>query len=481
MLEERFGPRRAVVTRPPDDQCLRADGDYGLRDDKRPTQRRRYAANRPSDPRHPELYVAGAGVARGYHDRPELTASRLFDEPAGGHGARMYRTGDLVRRRPDGGLDYVGRVDDQVKIHGIRIEPGEVAAVLAEHPGVAGAAVTAARRTDRTGDPVLVAYAQLIDNDHTDRPPSGPALRHFMRGRLPHHMVPSQVIVVPDLPRTPNGKLDYGALPAPVFPANAAGRAPRGPREQLICELFAEVLDLPAVGPEQDFFELGRDSLLAVQLTIRILAVTGTAVSLRTLLDNPTAAMLSTHLSRGPDGADNRAALDVLLPLRSAGPLAPLFCVHPALGIGWPYLGLLRHLPAERPVYGLQAAGLAKGTAAAHHSIEDMAREYVRQLITVQPTGPYHLLGWSFGGLVAHEIAVLLQRDGHEVALLAILDAYPASESTPHLRVIAEEETYRALLESVGAPVPCPDGARRPEVLTEAFQRIGGAMGGLDD
>ncbi len=204
-------------------------------------------------------------------------------------------------------------------------------------------------------------------------------------------------------------------------------------------------------------------------------------MSLRTLLDNPTAAMLSTHLSRGPDGADNRAALDVLLPLRSAGPLAPLFCVHPALGIGWPYLGLLRHLPAERPVYGLQAAGLAKGTAAAHHSIEDMAREYVRQLITVQPTGPYHLLGWSFGGLVAHEIAVLLQRDGHEVALLAILDAYPASESTPHLRVIAEEETYRALLESVGAPVPCPDGARRPEVLTEAFQRIGGAMGGLDD
>ncbi|SDJ42953.1 amino acid adenylation domain-containing protein [Lentzea albidocapillata subsp. violacea] len=347
-----------------------------------------------------ELYLAGDGVARGYLGRPGLTAQRFVACPFGG---RMYRTGDVVRWRADGNLEFVGRSDQQVKVRGFRIEPGEVEAVLLAQPGVAQAAVLAV--SDR-----LVAYVvSTVD-----------VSREALARTLPSHMVPF-VVPVPALPLTPNGKLDRKALPAPDFTAGVR-REPRNPAEQILAELFAEELDVPAVGIDDGFFDLGGHSILAARLLGRIQTAFGVRLGIRTLFEEPTVAGLAHRL--GHD--DERDSFDVLLPLRTDGAGTPLFCVHPAAGIGWVYSGLLRGV--DRPVYALQARSL---TAQAPGSVAEMAADYVARVREVQPEGPYHLLGWSFGGVVAHEMAVLLQEQGAEVALLTLLDAYPVRADDP--------------------------------------------------
>ncbi|MFC5665425.1 amino acid adenylation domain-containing protein [Kitasatospora misakiensis] len=417
-----------------------------------------------------ELYLAGAGLARGYLGRPALTAERFVADPFT-PGARMYRTGDLVRRTRDGGIDYLGRTDHQVKIRGFRIELGEIEHVLTRHPRVLAATVTA--RDDGTTGPRLVAH---VVPDTAGALAAGPLdlaeLRAFAAERLPGYMVPAAVVPLDAFPLTASGKVDRRALPAPDFALLTGGRAPRTPREEVLCGLFAEVLGADRVTIDDGFFELGGHSLLAMKLLGRIrTAFEGELgeradLGMRALFEAPTVAGLARRLD-ALDAADARDALDVLLPLRAGGSKAPLFCVHPAAGISWVYSGLLRHLDPERPVYGLQARGLRGGSPAA---VTEIAADYVREIRAVRPEGPYHLLGWSFGAVVAQEMAVQLQAAGQEVALLALLDGLPAGAvAEQHPASDDPVETLAELLASLGYdPADGRGQARLTALLGEA-------------
>ncbi|MFF7474804.1 non-ribosomal peptide synthase/polyketide synthase [Streptomyces sp. NPDC008092] len=388
-----------------------------------------------------ELYVAGAGLARGYAGRSGLTAERFVACPFPGAGERMYRTGDLARWTREGELVFAGRADDQVKIRGFRIEPGEVEAVLAGHDGTRQVAV--AVHEDRAGTRRLVAYAVPGGPDLT-----ADSLRAYAARTLPDYMVPSAVVLLERLPVTANGKLDRAALPVPDLGGPAAGGDPRTPLEAVLCGLFAGILGRDRVGTEESFFDLGGDSLLAMRLVERIRTVLGAEISIRDLFAGPTIAALVAVLDRDPAATGD---YDTLLPLRTGGDRPPLFCLHSGGGLGWHYAPLVNHLPAGYPIYGLQARGLT-GYAELPGSIEEMAADYAAQIRSVQPEGPYHLLGWSFGGVLAHAVAVRLQDEGATVGLLAILDGYPNRElKAEEIRI---PEHGDGLSAGFGGPLP---------------------------
>ncbi|WP_020495872.1 non-ribosomal peptide synthetase [Sciscionella marina] len=378
-----------------------------------------------------ELYLAGAQLARGYHDRATLTAQRFHADPFGVPGSRMYRTGDLALRRTDGAIEYLGRGDDQVKIRGMRVEPGETEAALTALPGVATAAVLA--RADR-----LCGYAVPMPGIELD----GERLRTALHATLPARQLPDMITVLPRFPVTHNGKLDRAALPDPVAPV--AGRAvATDPAQELIAAAFAEVLELERVGTEDGFFELGGHSLHAARVVARLRELFNADLGIGDLFAAPTVAGLAERLA----GDTRNDPLGTLFPLRAKGNRPPLYCVHPAGGLGWCYAGLLRSLPAEQPVYALQSRGLDGRTPPAE-SIEEMAAAYVDAIATPEH-GRYLLAGWSVGGVIAHAMACELTERGAEVGLLAMLDAYP-SEQWQDLPEPDESDAARALLFMAG-------------------------------
>ena len=261
-------------------------------------------------------------------------------------------------------------MDAQVKIRGFRIEPGEIEAALLGHAGVAQAAVIA--REDGSGGKRLVAYVVARGEEVAD----AGTLRGHLARVLPDYMVPSAFVVLERLPLTANGKLDRSALPAPERLGGTAGRSARTPQEEVLCGLFAEVLGLERVGIDEDFFALGGHSLLATRLISRIRSTLGIELAIRTLFETPSVAALCEGLNESRPG---HSLLDALLPLRTSGDLPPLFCIHPGGGLSLSYAGLLRHLPPDRPVYGLQARGIVQPEMAPA-TLEDMAADYSRTI-----------------------------------------------------------------------------------------------------
>ncbi len=392
-----------------------------------------------------EVYLAGTGVARGYLGRPALTAERFTADPFGAPGSRMYRTGDVARWSANGELVFLGRADNQIKVRGFRVEPGEIESVLVRHPDVAQAVV-------RLHDERLVAYL-VPAADGFDV--SG--VRSHVAAHLPQHMVPAVFVGLDRLPLTANGKLDHRALPAPDHTptstqTQAEAEGPVTPRTVILCDLFADALGVARIGPGDDFFAAGGHSLMAAVLIGRIRAVLGAAISIRDLFESPTAAALAARLDEEMDVS----AFDVLLPIRTRGALPPLFCVHPGGGLAWCYSALIRHLDPEQPIYGLQARGLS-GTNGLADSVEQMAADYTEQLRKTRPEGPYRLLGWSFGGLVAQAMATLLEEQGEHVELLCLLDSYPRSADaqavgpeTPEPQEDHEKAVAGAIAEALG-------------------------------
>jgi len=430
-----------------------------------------------------EMLVEGGGVAKGYLGRPELTAERFVERP---DGARLYRTGDLARVRRDGTLDYLGRADGQVKLRGFRIELGEIEAVLRAEDGVRDAVVVV--REDRPGDERLVGYVV-----------GGPApadLRAAAARTLSAHMVPAAVVVLDALPLTPNGKLDRRGLPAPDLSAAVEGRAPEGVAEERLCRLFADALGVERVGADDEFFALGGHSLLAVRLLREISDAFGVPVGIGALFAAPTPAGLARALQDG----EEHSPLEVVLPLRGAvarTPVlpavsppetgerpedreapAPVFCVHPAGGLSWCYSGLARHLPPERPIVGVQARGIAR-TEPLPASLGVMADDYVARVREVRPHGPYHLLGWSLGGMVVHAMAARLRAAGEEVGIVALLDAYP-SDGLRRLQPPDEAEALSALLAMGGYDETVLRGREiSVDVVIDALREEGSAMASL--
>ena len=363
-----------------------------------------------------ELHVGGAGVARGYLNRPDLTFDKFIPDPfSDDPKARLYRTGDLCRWLPDGNIEYLGRIDTQVKIRGFRIECGEVENALLTDASVREAVV------DARGEGLekrLVAWVILADGHGALQLGLPAYLRAILREHLPDWMVPSALLFVDALPLTPSGKIDRRALPEPsedAFGARAKYAPARNSTEENLRAIFADVLDAGRVGIHDDFFELGGHSLLATKVIAMARERLRVELPLRALFQYPTPAGLSAAIE-----TDEKWQPTILVPLETGGSEPPLFCIHPVGGGAFCYRELADRLPENLPVYGIQAVGF-EGNESPLADIEAMAARYVRE-ITALWQGPYNLYGWSFGGVVAFEMARLLRAAGREVGLLALAD-----------------------------------------------------------
>ena len=381
-----------------------------------------------------ELHAGGDGVALGYWNRPESTAERFVPDPfSADRGARLFRTGDRARWREDGTVEFLGRLDAQVKVRGFRVEPAEVERALEEHPDVRQAVVEA--RPDERGERALVAW--LVPRD--GRRIAADEIRRWTLGRLPRYLAPSRFVGVESLPLTAQGKVDRRALPEPPAGTGSERISAHDAIELALVRIWEDVLGVRPVSVRDNFFALGGHSLLAVRMFARVENALGRRLPLATLFQAPTIEQLASVMRE--EGWS--APWSSLVVIQGGGARPPFFCVP---GVGGNVVGfhtLARRLGADQPVYGLQARGL-DGVAEPDTTVEEMAEHYLEQMRAVVPRGPYYLGGASFGGKVAFEMARRLEREGERVALLALFDTFaPGSREAAPLRAVVRRGLAR--------------------------------------
>jgi len=427
-----------------------------------------------------ELYVGGAGITRGYRNRPELTGERFVTDPfAAASNARMYRTGDLARFRCDGRIEYLGRADFQVKLRGYRIEPGEIETLLEQRSDVRSAVVMI--KDNPSGEQALAAYV-AVEPGATF---SATAIRRDLARALPVYMVPDAVVALDAFPLNANGKIDRSALAAAPFPAisrpdnGATCVRPRTPLEEQLTAIWEDVIGVRPIGTTDDFFELGASSLVAARLFDRIARELGAKLPLSPLFIAPTIQKLAALIEEGGERAGFGRSL---VPIQTQGSGTPIFCVHGGAGTVIHFLPLAKRLSQKRPFYGLQMKGLY-GDANPTLSVEGMARQYVAEMREVQPNGPYVLAGYCFGGIVASEMAAQLARMGERTALIATFNGPTPDYLRTHRTEDRDREAVRGPTRFVRRHVrivrdrlilalrrPIPNDQRR-RVFSEICQR----------
>ncbi len=408
-----------------------------------------------------ELYIGGAGLARGYRGRPDLTCERFVEAPSV-TSARLYRTGDLARWLPDGSLDCLGRADNQLKIRGFRVEPEEIEAALLEHPEVRAAAVKA--WPDASGNLSLAAYVVA---------PSRPGVREFLEQQLPQYMVPPRVVWMENLPINEHGKVDRGRLPEPVSVVASEGYvAPSGGTERRLASIWEAVLERKGIGTHDNFFDLGGHSLLVAKLLRQVETEFGVRMSLAAVFQAPTIEQFATLLR----SRHTVLRMPKLLKLQNAGSRPPLYWMH----AGPAFRELAAHLGQERPFFGVAPDPDEQAALPQHPSMAQIAACLVRTIRAEQPEGPYLLGGWCASGLVAFEAASQLMAAGQEVPLLVLLDCLNpryyfaiskrsllASRFRYHIRNLTAQSAGEALRYGIARFGALRDHFRPPQVTDQ--------------
>jgi amino acid adenylation domain-containing protein len=389
-----------------------------------------------------EIAIKSAHVAVGYWRNADATAA-VFSSNSSGPPIRIYRTGDMGRRLPNGSIKFEGRKDFQIKIRGFRVELGEIESALTQHVHVRESVVVA--KENGTGDKSLIAYVVPREQASING-----ELREFLKQKLPEYMVPSSFVVLDSLPLTASGKLNRRALPAPADLNNRhdgqaeISSAPKTQAEKLLANIWAALLDVSEIGINDNFFEVGGHSLLAVRLFAQIEKRFGKCLPLATLFQAPTIAQLVAILEEGLQKDltaewSSLVAINPVEPARDTSSRPPFFCVHALGGNVLEYHALAHYLGKAQPFYGLQSAGL-DSKHAAHTRVEDMAAHYIKEMRELQPAGPYFIGGRSLGGMIAFEMARQLRVQGEEIGLLALLDTYPSG----YAKLLRDQTTLRA-------------------------------------
>jgi amino acid adenylation domain-containing protein len=402
-----------------------------------------------------ELYIGGVALAQGYLHQPELTAERFIPNPFSAEpNAKLYKTGDIARYLADGQIEFQGRADNQVKIRGYRVELGEIECALGKHLAVQDCVVTA--REDTPGNRRLVGYIVVRKGKDLDNP----ELRSFLKQSLPEYMVPSVLMKLDAFPLTPSGKVDRRALPAPDWsrtastPGETAYVTPRNATEQKLEEIWSKALNIPRVSIRDNFFDMGGHSLLAVGLITEIATTFGKELSFNTLLQAPTIEQLALYLAASSRIAPRHS----IIPIQPLGSKPPLFYVPGGRAVSaLPFRETSLLLGSDQPVYGVESR--LPGEREAFESVSVRSEHYLALIRSVQARGPYYLVGYCLGGLVAYEMAQKLRAQGERVAFLALVEcSVPERPRSLFQRLrLKAQRALRAREEEVGSETEMPD------------------------